>query len=125
MMAKMAIMCGTCDDSEQSRVMITVEIRDGCGSSSVPDDHSLSSNTSDSTDYSNVYDPNLSSDLEVGEHWSPSVPEDTIHHSLPSDVLPVDTTNESESGLGWQNLGFSDGFDLGSSSVAHAFDNND
>ena len=56
---------------------------------------------------------------------SPLVLDDIEHHSLPSNVLPVDTTNGSESGLGRQDLGFSDGFDLGSSSVAHAFDNND
>ncbi|KAL4605380.1 hypothetical protein ACB092_09G024500 [Castanea dentata] len=56
---------------------------------------------------------------------SPLVLDDIEHHSLPSDVLPVDTTNGSELGLGRQDLGFSDGFDLGSSSVAHAFDNND
>ncbi|KAK7854855.1 hypothetical protein CFP56_030666 [Quercus suber] len=56
---------------------------------------------------------------------SPLVLDDIEHHSLPSDVLPVDTTNGSELGLGWQDLGFSDGFDLGSSSVAHAFDNID
>ncbi|XP_050243019.1 disease resistance protein RUN1-like isoform X8 [Quercus robur] len=54
----------------------------------------------------------------------PIVLDDIEHHSLPSDVLPVDTTNGSELGLGWQDLGFNDGFDLGSSSVAHAFDNN-
>ena len=47
--------------------------------------------------------------------------DDIEHHSLPSDVLLVDTTNRSELGLGWQDLGFSDGLDLGSSSVAHAF----
>ncbi|KAL4605376.1 hypothetical protein ACB092_09G024300 [Castanea dentata] len=56
---------------------------------------------------------------------SPLVLDDIEHHSLPSDVLPVDTTNGSELGLGRQDLGFSHGFDLGSSSVAHAFDNND
>ncbi|KAL4605370.1 hypothetical protein ACB092_09G024100 [Castanea dentata] len=56
---------------------------------------------------------------------SPLALDDIEHHSLPSDVLPVDTTNGSELGLGRQDLGFSDGFDLGSSSVAHAFDNND
>ena len=56
---------------------------------------------------------------------SPLVLDDIEHHSLPSDVLPVDTTNRSELSLGWQDLGFSDGFDLGSSSVAHAFDNID
>ncbi|XP_030925306.1 uncharacterized protein LOC115952317 isoform X1 [Quercus lobata] len=55
---------------------------------------------------------------------SPLVLDDIEHHSLPSDVLPVDTTNGSELGLGRQDSGFSDGFDLGSSSVAHAFDNN-
>ena len=54
---------------------------------------------------------------------APSVPEGTtILHSLP--VLPVNTTSGSELGLGWQDLGFSDGFDQVSSSVAHAFDNN-
>ena len=54
---------------------------------------------------------------------APSVPEGTtILHSLP--VLPVNTTSGSELGLGRQDLGFSDGFDQGSSSVAHAFDNN-
>ncbi|KAK9985510.1 hypothetical protein SO802_030461 [Lithocarpus litseifolius] len=54
----------------------------------------------------------------------PLVLDDIEHHSLPSDVLPVDTTNGSELGLGRQDLGFRDGFDQGSSSVAHAFDNN-
>ena len=55
---------------------------------------------------------------------APSVPEDaTIHHSFP--VLPLNTTNGSELDLGWLDLGFSDGFDLGSSSMSHAFDNND
>ena len=49
-------------------------------------------------------------DSDVGENWPPSVPEDTIHHSLPSDLLPVAEC---------------DGFDLGSSSMVHAFDNND
>ena len=56
---------------------------------------------------------------------SPPVLDDIEHHSLPSDVLAVDTTNGSELGLGWQDLGISDGFDLGSSSVAHAIDNID
>ena len=56
---------------------------------------------------------------------SPLVLDDIEHHFLPSDVLPVDTTNGSELGLGWQDLGFSDGLDLGSSSVAHAFDDID
>ncbi|KAK9985507.1 hypothetical protein SO802_030458 [Lithocarpus litseifolius] len=89
-----------------------------------------------STVHSNGYDLGFTSianpflsigynDSDVGEHWPPSVPKDTIRHSLPSDMLPVDTTNGSELGLGRLNLGFSDGFDLGSSSVAHAFDNND
>ena len=55
----------------------------------------------------------------------PLVLDDMEHHSLPSDLRPVDTTNGSELGLGGQDLGFRDGFDLGSSSVAHAFDNND
>ncbi|KAF3964907.1 hypothetical protein CMV_010855 [Castanea mollissima] len=53
---------------------------------------------------------------------SPLVLDDIEHQSLPSDMLPVDTTNGAELGLGRQDLGFSD---LGSSSVAHAFDNND
>ena len=54
---------------------------------------------------------------------APSVPEGTtIIHSLL--VLPMNTTSGSELGLGPQGLGFSDGFDQGSSSVAHAFDNN-
>ena len=35
---------------------------------------------------------------------SSSVPDDIEHHSLPSDVLPVDTTNGSELGLGQQGL---------------------
>ncbi|KAL4605423.1 hypothetical protein ACB092_09G027700 [Castanea dentata] len=56
--------------------------------------------------------------------FSPLVLDDIEHHSLPSDVRPVDTTNGSELSLGRQDLGFSDGFDQGSSSVAHAFDNN-
>ena len=44
------------------------------------------------------------------------VQEDIGHHSLSSDIhLPMDPTN----------LGFSDGFDLGSSSAAHTFANND
>ena len=55
----------------------------------------------------------------------PLVLDDMEHHFLPSDLRPVDTTNGSELGLGRQDLGFRDGFDLGSSSVAHAFDNND
>ncbi|XP_065619367.1 uncharacterized protein LOC111992719 [Quercus suber] len=55
---------------------------------------------------------------------SPLVLDDIEHHSLPSDVLPVDTTNGFELSLGRQDWGFSDGFDQGSSSVAHAFDNN-
>ena len=55
----------------------------------------------------------------------PLVLDDMEHQSLPSDLRPVDTTNGSELGLGRQDLGFRDGFDLGSSSVAHAFDNND
>ena len=49
-------------------------------------------------------------DSDVGEHWPPSIPEDTIHHSLPSDLLP---------------MAGCDGFDLGSSSMVYAFDNND
>ncbi|KAF3950969.1 hypothetical protein CMV_023335 [Castanea mollissima] len=48
--------------------------------------------------------------------FSPLVLDDIEHHSLPSDVRPVDTTNGSELSLGRQ--------DQGSSSVAHAFDNN-
>ena len=59
------------------------------------------------------------------EGCPPLVLDDMEHHSLPSDLRPVDTTNGSELGLGRQDLGFRDGFDLGSSSVAHAFDNND
>ncbi|XP_075638429.1 TMV resistance protein N-like [Castanea sativa] len=55
---------------------------------------------------------------------SPLVLDDIEHHSLPSDMRPVDTTNGSELSLGRQDLRFSDGFDQGSSSVAHAFDNN-
>ena len=55
----------------------------------------------------------------------PLVLDDMEHHSLPSDLRPVDTTNGSELGLGRQDLGFRDGFDLGSSSVAHAFDDVD
>ena len=63
-------------------------------------------------------------DSDVGRTLAPLVPEGTtIHHSL--SVLPVNTTNDSELGLGRLDLGFSDGFDLGSSSMAHAFDNND
>ena len=58
------------------------------------------------------------------EGCPPLVLDDMEHHSLPSDLRPVDTTNGSELGLGRQDLGFRDGFDLGSSSVAHAFDNN-
>ncbi|KAM3689149.1 hypothetical protein ACJW31_09G024200 [Castanea mollissima] len=48
--------------------------------------------------------------------FSALVLDDIEHHSLPSDVRPVDTTNGSELSLGRQ--------DQGSSSVAHAFDNN-
>ncbi|KAK4583266.1 hypothetical protein RGQ29_026165 [Quercus rubra] len=55
----------------------------------------------------------------------PPVLDDMEHHSLPSDLRQVDTTNGSELGLGRQDLGFRDGFDLGSSSGVHAFDNND
>ena len=55
----------------------------------------------------------------------PLVLNEIERHSLSSDVLPVDTTNGSKLGLGRQDLGFSDSFDLGSSSVGHAFDNND
>ncbi|KAF3954718.1 hypothetical protein CMV_019970 [Castanea mollissima] len=113
--------------SEQNDVTITVEIRYqihlnkitwlgvhvdciccGCGSSSVSDviDHQ-----------------SFSTDL--GSSSRAWICDDTELQPLPSDVLPVDTTNGSELGLGQQDLGFSDGFDLGSSSVAHAFDNND
>ena len=59
------------------------------------------------------------------EGCPPLVLDDMEHPSLPSDLRPVDTTNGSELGLGRQDLGFRDGFDLGSSSVAHAFDNID
>ena len=63
-------------------------------------------------------------DSDVGRTLAPLVPEGTtIHHSL--SVLPVNTTNGSELGLGRLDLGFSDGFDPGSPSMAHAFDNND
>ncbi|KAF3946528.1 hypothetical protein CMV_027213 [Castanea mollissima] len=69
----------------------------------------------DSTVHSNGYDLGLTSianpflsigynHSDAGEHCPPSVPEDTTHHSLPSDLLPVAEC---------------DGFDLG------AFDNND
>uniref|UniRef100_A0A7N2M6N9 Disease resistance protein Roq1-like winged-helix domain-containing protein n=1 Tax=Quercus lobata TaxID=97700 RepID=A0A7N2M6N9_QUELO len=75
--------------------------------------------TSDSSSFVNPF-----ASIGYNSTLAPSVFEDTtIHHSLP--VLPVNTTNRSELGLGRQDLGFSDGFDLGSSSVAHAFDNND
>lgn len=43
-----------------------------------------------------------------------------------SDVgFPMETTNESELGLGWPYLGFSGVFDLGSSSTALTFVNDD
>ncbi|KAM3689151.1 hypothetical protein ACJW31_09G024400 [Castanea mollissima] len=85
----------------------------------------------ESTFHGDVHDLDSSSfasigynDSDVGRTLAPLVPEGTtIHHSLP--VLPVNTTNGSELGLGRLDLGFSDGFDLGSSSMAHAFDNND
>lgn len=49
--------------------------------------------------------------------------DDTSHISLPSVVgLPMDTTNGSDLGLGGPNLGFSDGFDLGSSSMPQIWD---
>ena len=123
--------------SEQNDVTITVEIKSsssddtkitwlgvhvdciccGYGSSSVSDDidhHSFPS------DVGLQIDSNASID-----GCSPLVLDDIEHHSLPSDVLPVDTKNGSDLGLGWQDLGFSDGLHLGSSSVAHAFDDID
>ncbi|KAK7858345.1 hypothetical protein CFP56_013064 [Quercus suber] len=85
----------------------------------------------ESTFHGDVHDLDSSSfasigynDSDVGRTLAPLVPEGTtIHHSL--SVLPVNTTNGSELGLGRLDLGFSDGFDPGSSSMAHAFDNND
>ena len=83
-----------------------------------------------SIEYNDLHDLDSSSfvnpfaSIGYNSTLAPSVFEDTtIHHSLP--VLLVNTTNGSELGLGRQDLGFSDGFDLGSSSMAHAFDNND
>nr|POF24640.1 hypothetical protein CFP56_57374 [Quercus suber] len=71
----------------------------------------------ESTFHGDVHDLDSSSfasigynDSDVGRTLAPLVPEGTtIHHSL--SVLPVNTTNGSELGLGRLDLGFSDGFD--------------
>ncbi|KAF3956362.1 hypothetical protein CMV_018504 [Castanea mollissima] len=75
----------------------------------------------ESSFHDDVHDLDLSASRDG---CPPLVLDDIEHHCLPSDALPVDTTNGSELGLGRQDLRFSDGFDQGSSSVAHAFDNN-
>ncbi|XP_075638430.1 TMV resistance protein N-like [Castanea sativa] len=75
----------------------------------------------ESSFHDDVHDLDLSASRDG---CPPLVLDDIEHHCLPSDALPIDTTNGSELGLGRQDLRFSDGFDQGSSSVAHAFDNN-
>ena len=78
----------------------------------------------DSIFHSDGYNLDLSS--ITGEFQSPAIPNDTTHDPSPSYLkLPMDTTSESNLGLGWPDLGFcstvNDGFDLGSSSMPITF----